>query len=127
MRESSYYADIGKYYLKNPPPTTTTWEAKFTRTKYINFKCLAPHQEERLLQSERVFNYKIADSGVLQKPFDGACFVGARPVFIAIYYEPRNERVYEIPIRAFLKEKYESGKKSLSLERASEIGRLITL
>lgn len=126
MTEKDYYADIGQYYLKTAT-VTTTWEAKFTRTKYLNFRCLPAHQEEKLLKSERAYSYKIPDNGPAQKPFDGITVVKAVPVLIAIYYTPNNERVYEIPIRAFLKEKYESGEKSLSEERAKQIGKLIKL
>lgn len=122
MTEKSYYPDIGRYYEKHAT-NTTTWEAKFTRTNYINFKALAAHQEQRLIQSERSYSYKIPDAGIAQKPFDGVTVVRATPMFIAIYYKPRETELYEIPIRAFLKEKYESGEKSLSLERAREIGK----
>lgn len=126
MTEKSFYPAIGKHYTKTAT-MTTPWEAKFTRSNYINFNALPPHQEEKLLQSERSLNYKIPDAGIGQKPFDGICMVKARPVFVAIYYKPRETEVYEIPIRTFLKEKYQSGKKSLSLERAREIGNLLEL
>jgi penicillin-binding protein-related factor A (putative recombinase) len=126
VTEKSYYSAIGKYYTKHAT-ITTTWEAKFTRSKYINFKCLAPHQEEFLLQSERSLNLKIPDVGLSRKLFDGVCMVGAYPVFVAIYYQPRKTEIYEIPIRAFLKEKYTSGEKSLSIDRARQIGKLIEI
>ena len=124
MTEKSYYAKIAQYY-ESKAEETTAWEVKFTRTKYINFKCLAPHQEEKLLQSERTLSYKIPDSGINQKPFDGVTIVKGRPVFVAIYYSPRDAKVYEIPIRLFLKEKYTSGNKSLKEDRAMEIGKEI--
>ena len=126
MTEKSFYPAIGKYYTKHAT-TTTLWEAKFSRTNYINFKCLLPHQEEKLLQTERAFSYKIPDAGIAQKPFDGITVVKGSPIFIAIYYKPGKTEAYEMPIRAFLKEKYESGEKSLSIERAREIGRLIDI
>ena len=70
---------------------------------------------------------KIADAGVLQKPFDGFVLYKATSLFIAIYYVPRETEVYEIPIRIFLNEKYKSGQKSLSKKRAAEIGKRIYL
>ena len=126
MRERDYYTPIGKYYTKTAT-VTTPWEAKLSRTKYINFRCLAPHQEERLLQSERRLNYKFPDEGRGLKPFDGVCIVMGKPMFIAIYYRPNDTKIYEIPLRAFLKEKYESGEKSLHEDRAKEIGKEIFL
>ena len=126
MTESSYYGDITRYYLENAT-NNIAWEAKFSRTKYINFSCLPAHQEEKLLEAERVYGLKIPDAGIMRKPFDGFVLYKATSLFIAIYYLPRLTEVYEIPIRSFLKEKYESGKKSLSKERAAEIGKLIYL
>ncbi len=124
VTEKSYYAQITKYYVKHAK-ITTVWEAKFTRTSYLNFKCLPDHQEEFLLQSERAYGHKIEDSGVRKKPFDGFVIVKGLVVFIAIFYLPRATEIYEIGIRDFLKEKYQSGKKSLTKERAREIGKLI--
>lgn len=126
MIEKSYYASITKYYLRTAPDTVV-WEAKFTRGNTLNFNCLPPHQEEALLQSERAFGYKIPDAGLAKKPFDGFVVVRGTVLFIAIYFLPRATEIYEMPIRTFLKEKYESGKKSLTKERAKEIGKLINL
>lgn len=122
MTESSYYAKITAYYTATIT-NTTVWEAKFSRTDRISFKHLAAHQEEKLLKAERVYGEKIADTGVLRKPFDGWIVYRATALFIAIYFSPRQTEIYEIPIRAFLKEKYESGQKSLTKKRASEIGK----
>lgn len=123
MIERDYYPTINKYYQKKATETIV-WEAKITKTKNIPFACLAPHQEENLLKAERVLTYKIPDVGRGQKPFDGMVFCGATAVFIAIYYMPRKTEMYEILFRDFVNEKYKSGKKSLSIERAREIARV---
>lgn len=126
MRESSYYSAITKYYA-----TTATnniaWEAKFVRTNRIPFSCLPQHQEEFLLAAERVLSGKIPDVGFSKKWFDGLVLYKATSLFIAIYYAPRATEIYEIPIRAFLHEKYHSKEKSLTKERAAEIGKRIYL
>lgn len=126
MQEKSYYNDINKYYVANTT-NSVAWEAKFTRTGTINFNCLPPHQEQFLLEAERSFGFKIPDAGIGRKPFDGFVLKNATSVFVAIYFLPRETEIYEIPIRAFLKEKYESGRKSLSKERAAQIGKLLQL
>lgn len=126
MQEKSYYNDINKYYVENAT-NSIAWEAKFSKTNTINFNCLPPHQEQFLLEAERSFGFKIPDTGIGRKPFDGFVLNRATALFIAIYFLPRETEIYEIPIRAFLKEKYESGKKSLSKERAREIGKVLNL
>lgn len=124
MTESSYYAKITAYYTANAT-NNIAWEAKFSRTSRIPFSCLPAHQEEFLLKAERVLGGKIPDVGIAKKFFDGYVLYKATSLFIAIYYLPRETEIYEIPIRSFLKEKYDSGEKSLTKERAREIGKRI--
>lgn len=119
-QEKDYYGLINQYYTKHAKETIA-WEAKLTKTNSIPFKSLAPHQEEKLLKSERVFAYKYPDVGMAQKPYDGSVLVGATAIFIAIYYKPRATRIFEILLRDFLNEKYKSGNKSLTLDRAEQI------
>lgn len=121
MDETDYYPTINEHYRENPPEETVVWEAKITKTRRLSFRCLLPHQEEDLLKAEIVFCYKIPDSGVAKKPFDGFAIVKGVPIFIAIYYKPRKTEIYKIHLRDFLKEKYESGNKSLTIERAREL------
>ena len=123
MTEKSYYTPLSAYYLKEAKriKQTIVWEAKFTHTDRLSFKCLAPHQEDWLLRAETGASFKIPDEGRGQKPFDGTVWYRAKALFVAIYYKPRATEIYEIPIRVFLKEKYESGDKSLTATKAKEI------
>lgn len=124
MIESSYYADLTKYYER----TTTcsvAWESKFSRNHRIPFSDLPAHQEKFLLKAEESYGFKIPDNGRGQKPFDGFVLHKAISLFIAIYFLPRQTEIYEIPIRVFLNEKYTSIEKSLTKQRASEIGKRI--
>ena len=129
MTEKNYYAKINKYYVENIKEynNNIVWEAKFTRTKRINFKSLALHQEASLLQAERMFAHKLADVGIALKPFDGFVLYKATVFFVAIYFDRKKTCIYEIPIRSFLGEKYLSKAKSLTIKRASELGRLIQI
>ncbi len=124
MTESSYYARITAYYVRNARETIF-WESKFTRNSRIPFNAVAPHQEENLLKD--VFGHKIADSGVSRKPADGFVLYHPKSIIVAIYYAPGDTEVYEIGIRAFVNEKYSSKEKSLSKMRASQIGLRIYL
>lgn len=130
MTEKSYYLKLNKYYIKYAKEIlhkSVAWEAKFTRTNYINFKCLAAHQEERLLEAEGVYGQKLADVGLARKAFDGFVLFEAKSFFVAIYFKPNKTLIYQIPIRAFIKEKYAGKEKSLSIERANQIGKLIRI
>lgn len=124
MRESSYYAKINKYYTKNAR-TTIAWEAKFTKGSSIPFSDLQPHQEEKLLEAERVLAHKEPDVGIHKKSFDGYVLFHACSYFIAIFYKPGGTVLYEIPIRDFIKEKYSSDRKSLTQDRARELASAI--
>lgn len=120
MTEKSYYSLISRYYTKNAR-NTIVWEAKFTRTNYILFSSLKAHQEEKLLEAERVLAHKEPDVGIAKKNFDGYVLFNATALFIAIYYKPKGTVIYEIPIRSFLKEKYTSNLPSLTIEQAKKI------
>lgn len=124
MKEKDYYAPIKKYYTQHAISSMAV-EAKITKTNNLNFNCLMLHQEEGLLNAERCLAFKEADVGPARKNFDITVLYKATSVLIAIYYIPHKTEIYEIPIRSFLKEKYESNKKSLSKERAREIGKQI--
>lgn len=126
MNESSYYADLTKYYERTAT-NTIVWEAKFSRNHRISFSDLPAHQEKFLLKSEQVYGFKIPDNGIGQKPFDGFVVYKAAAFFIAIYFLPHQTEIYEIPIRIFINEKYTSEEKSLTKERAGQIGKQICL
>lgn len=128
MRERDYYPKLGKYYevKARTLKRTIVWEAKLTKTKSISFSCLATHQEENMLQSERSLNHKIPDVGILKKPFDGVAIHDAYTVIPIIFYQPRETRIYEIELRSFIAERENShGRRSLTIERAAMIGKLI--
>ena len=121
MTEKSYYAKITKYYNAIADCSMAV-ELKITKGNTLSFKCLPPHQEEFLVQSGRTLGYKIDDTGRRKKPFDIFVLYHAFAVIVAIFYRPRDTEIYEIGIKDFLNEKYNSGKKSLTLERARQIG-----
>lgn len=126
MREASFYARINAYYLTNVS-NSIAYDAKFTRSSSLPFSCLLPHQELKLLEAERILAYKITDNGIQQKPFDGFILYKATAILIAIYYVPRKTEFYEIPIRVFIAEREASQRKSLTKERAREIGKRVYL
>lgn len=129
MKESSYYAKLTRYYTEYAKKIerSISWEAKFSRSHRISFTALQSHQEEKLIKSMRAYGEKIADAGIMRKPFDGWVLFNAEAYFIAIYFLPRETEIYEIHIRNFVDEKYRNTEKSLTKERAAKIGKRIYL
>lgn len=106
-------------------PRGIAWEAKYTRGRRISFKELSAHQEEKLLQAKRGFAYKIPDTANGgRKPFDGV-FMKGDAVVIVIF--GNRKFAYAIGIWDWCNEAYGSGDKSITKERAAEIGRHIKL
>jgi hypothetical protein len=120
MKEKDYYASVSKYYTKHATHCMAI-EVKITKTDSIAFNCLAAHQEMSLLQSERAYAHKIADVGMLKKPYDIMLIHRAIPILVVVFYLPRRSVVLEIPIRNFIFERERSKRKSLTLERAKAI------
>jgi hypothetical protein len=85
MIEKDYYAAVSRFYTRNSGMSMAI-EVKITKAKALPFRCLLPHQEENLLQSERTFAYKIPDAGMGRKPYDIMLVHRARAVIVAVYY-----------------------------------------
>jgi hypothetical protein len=126
MIEKDYYAAVSRFYTRNSGMSMAI-EVKITKAKALPFRCLLPHQEENLLQSERTFAYKIPDAGMGRKPYDIMLVHRARAVIVAVYYRPRDAGVYEIPLRAWIEERESTGEKSLNEQRARLIGKVLLL
>lgn len=126
MNEKDYYPKIKKYYTQNATQSMAI-EVKITKTKSLPFSCLPAHQEEKLLESERAFAEKIADVGVLKKPYDIMLVHRAKAILVVIFYEPRKSRVYELNIRDFIHMRETMGKKSATEEEIAMTGILIDI
>jgi hypothetical protein len=128
-QEKDYYPGITRYYLANKPPKhdCVVWEAKLARTSSLAFSALVPHQEEHLLEAERAYGGKLPDVGISRKPFDGYVVYKAWAVVIAIYFLKHKSEAYEIPIRRWVEERYSGPRKSLTKDRAAQIGRQIVI
>lgn len=130
MTESDFYPKISAYYERiactsGVAPASLAVEVKITKSA-LPFSALQPHQELALLQAERALAYKIADVGLAKKPFDLFVLRHAVALVVVVFLlSPRTYRVFEIPVRAFIREKHASARKSLTLSRAGEIGREI--
>lgn len=101
-------------------------EVKLTKKGSIPFSCLMAHQEEKLLEAERVLAHKIADVGLAKKPSDILIVAEALSIVLVIFYKPRASEIFEIPIRTFIDARERTVGKSLTLKHAAMIGQRIT-
>lgn len=126
MTEADFYSDICKYFERNKAKySSLAWEAKYTSGRRINFKELSAHQEEKLLASKRGYAYKIPDTANGgKKPFDGF-FIKGEAVVIVVYGSKKH--AYLIDIWDWCNEAYGSDTKSLTEDRAAQIGVRIDL
>jgi hypothetical protein len=115
-KESSFYQRLGKWYLENTDYPAI--EIKLSKSNRMPFSAVPPHQEAALANK---WYYKIPDVGIAKKPLD-IVFKRTPAPLVVVYQVKGTTEVYEIPIRAFLKEKYTSGSKSLHKDRAAELG-----
>ena len=104
------------------------WEVKRTTGNSIPFSSFANHQIESLMKAKHQrLNVKIRDVGRHLKNFDGMTFEKS-PAWCVCCYPFNNKQgfiAYSIDIDVWYNERRTSGKKSLSLERAKELGTLI--
>ena len=99
------------------------YELKFTHDNSLPFKAVMDHQLAGLYVAKHGrLPYKIADVGIARKPFDGFMVSGAISMIGIMYYSKGEKSFVMIDIDVFMKEKEESKRKSLTKERAKEIG-----
>jgi len=105
---------------KNP----AYFEYKVSTTSSLPFSEVSEKQNNNL--QIKKFYHKFSDFDRMGTPFDAVMFCGKGYIVIQ-YYKPRNKEFFIIPIDIFLLEKENSKRKSLTEERASEIGTRYTL
>lgn len=116
-------------YAKHFLNYSFAFEAKICKEPSLPFDAVKDHQVAGLYQVKHgTFNYKIADVGYDQKPYDGFQFYMA-PAFVVIFWNQKrgDKRFTMIDIDMFCEEKRISPRKSLTYEKSCEIGRCLEL
>lgn len=110
-----------KYHLNE----SAAFELKVSPSTSLSFKAVQPHQEAALLASKHTkCIFKIPDAG-WQNPFDSFMLAGAGAYIVIMFSsKTRGKKDFVmIDIDAWMKEKESSKRKSLTEERALQIGR----
>jgi len=115
-------------YSKHFLNYTFAFEAKICKEKSLSFDAVKDHQITNLYQTKHsLWNFKIPDAG-WQNPFDGLQLKMVPSYVIIFWYQHHNDKRFTmIDIDDFCEEKRISIRRSLTFERASEIGKTLEL
>ncbi len=119
-------------WLKYNNEGSAAYELKLTKDPSLPFNAVQPHQIRALqLAKHSKLIHKIADVGMLQKPFD--CFILKDvPAYVVIqFWKPGEKTFFMIDVDKYVEEVEKSlregTRKSLTPERAGIIGRVFKL
>lgn len=105
---------------------TAAYELKLARTDSLPFDALAEHQKNALHNAKHgKVVFKIPDAG-FTNPFDSFVLEGV-PAYVVIMYLRHKKEFMLIDIDVWLNEQQLSDRKSITYERAKEIGKIITI
>lgn len=94
----------------------------------MRFDAVKPHQINALKVAKHgKLAYKIPDVGIEQKPFDCIFLTGLPAYVLIMFYKKGEKKFYIIDVDVYEKESIESVRRSLTEERASEIGEVYEL
>lgn len=124
MTEAKFTSKFNRWLeYKWPARSSASFELKLTKTGSIPFKVVKDHQISSLIASSKGMNYKIPDDTFAQKPFD--CFHLYGEGYVVVMFWKRGvNRFYIIKVEDWITESENSPRKSLTEDRANEIGRV---
>lgn len=132
--EKNFQTDWGKWW-KNRFKKTGAFELKISDGKSLPFNAVEEHQENSMYVAKHgEFLYKPPDNTGYQNPLDSICIYRGLGMLVVMFHaQERNQKKFVmIDIDAWLKEKNKAKadpklRKSLTLERALEIGKAYSL
>jgi hypothetical protein len=138
MKEKDFQILFSKWIDDNYHYDSAVWELKICKLKSMPFDQVKPHQIKALQKAKSGGLYhKINDMPIFKgskmrftnpKPFDCFFVSGVKAFVVIWFYKPRQEKeMIWIDIEEFLKEEETCGRKSLTEERAKELGIIIKL
>ena len=107
-----------KYNLKE----SSVFELKICKDKSLPFSAVKPHQIRGLKAARIGLSYKLPDVGMDQKPFDCMLLNNVNGYVVVMFYKRGVKHFYIIDVDVWEKEITTSNRKSLTEERANQIG-----
>jgi hypothetical protein len=124
-KEKDFQTKFNKWLMHNwsVGGVSGAFELKLEKGKSLPFSAVKDHQERALsLAKHHGLVYKIPDGNFEQKPFDVFILSQAAAFVVLQFYRHGQKEFIMINIDNWLKEKATSKRKSLTEERAKEIG-----
>jgi hypothetical protein len=120
-REATFQSKFNRW-VENKWHGTAAFELKLTTGQSIPFNAVAEHQMLALLLAKTGrLVYKIPDLGV-QNPFDSVCLEGISAYVVVQFWKAGEKKFYMVDAEVWKQEWLLSERKSLTEERAKEIG-----
>lgn len=128
MTERDFTTKFNKW-LKYNWKSSAVFELKICKEKSISFSSVQPHQLANLRTAKNgILAYKIDDGSIGQKPFDIVCMNKVPAYVVIFFYQKRGDDEFVlIEIDRFIEEMETSSRKSITKERADEIGTIFSL
>lgn len=123
MKEKDLQTLFNKW-CKKYATESAAYELKLARGNSLPFSSVQEHQVNALLVvSTGTLVHKIADCGY-QNPFDSFVLSGAK-AYVVIAFNGDIKKFVLIDIQTFIQEARSSHRKSLTMERAFELGQVV--
>lgn len=121
MKEKDFQLKFTRW-LHYRYPANGVFELKICKGTSLPFDAVQPHQVAALVAAQSTgIEYKIPDDTRGTKPFD--CFRLKAPAFVVVqFYSPGSKEFVMIDIDVWINESETSDRKSLTPERALQIG-----
>lgn len=127
MKEKDLQTRVTKYMI-NRWKGTAVFELKICHEKSMPFDAVKPHQITALRVAKTgVLAYKIPDVGYDQKPFDMMVLDRVDAYVLVMFYVRGCNHFYIIDVDTYIMENCFSSRRSLTEQRASEIGTKIVM
>lgn len=137
MKETQMQTFFKKHLLKHPPTVSEVYELKICKTTSLPFEAVKDHQIKALQEASTGLFHKITDPPIyyggetrfnIPRPFDCFYIRDVLGYVVLWFYKPREKKIFiKIPIGVFLKEKETATRKSLTEERAKQLGEEIVI
>lgn len=123
MKREANFQTTFNHWVKEVYKKTAVFELKQTTGNSIPFSAVQYHQSRALIAAkEGVLSYKIPDCGY-QNPFDSFCLAGV-PAFVVVKFPGF---FCLIDIGVWLREDFQSKRRSLTAHRAKELSTVTVL
>lgn len=123
MKEKDFQTKFTRWLKSGTDLPTGCFELKLAKGSSMPFSAVQDHQIAALqIAKHNRLAYKIADDSQGSKPFDCFLLVGSGAWVVIQFWERGKKEFFMIDVDDFVKEMATSKRKSLTPERAKEIG-----